>query len=227
MAPDDEFQPVNSGQRWSLNILAHSRSGASAGTPGFSGPSGLDPWWRRRRHGISGGAALCSRQPAASISVPQTPLPLSAHRRGPPLKLLKASAIGILLLSVMSLPGCGTTKRFITDVGVGLSSPVLVVVGGSTDAVSDIQEVDEALDAGPFAQVAAFPLYFLWHGTKHLVYSAVHVGDALLCPLYAAAELHPAGPEIAPLDFYEFWPPWFGESKEGGTDFESGESVDR
>ncbi|MHC4078527.1 MAG: hypothetical protein ACYST0_08840 [Planctomycetota bacterium] len=113
------------------------------------------------------------------------------------------------------------------DVGVGVSAPVLFFVGGSTDAVNDIQQVDEALDAGPFAQVAAFPFYFLWHGTKHGLYAFIHLLDAPMCVFYGAAELHPEGPEIRPLDFYQFWPPWFSESEHGGTDFESGENVGR
>jgi hypothetical protein len=143
------------------------------------------------------------------------------------LKLFKASAIGILLLSVFSLPGCGTTKRFVTDVSVGVSTPVLFIVGGSTDAINDIQEVDKALDAGPFAQVVAFPFYFLWHGTKHLIYGLVHIVDAPLCAFYATAELHPDGPEIKPLDFYRL--PWLDSmmGEDENTDFESGETTGR
>lgn len=142
------------------------------------------------------------------------------------MKLLKASAVGILLLSVLSLPSCGTTKRFLTDVGVGVSTPALVIYGGSTDAVNDIHEVDKALDAGPFAQVVAFPFYFLWHGTKHLIYGAVHIIDAPLCVFYATAELHPDGPEIKPLDFYRL--PWLDSMMDvPETDYESGETTGR
>lgn len=143
------------------------------------------------------------------------------------MKLLKASAVGILLLAVFSAPGCGTTKRFITDIGVVGTSPYLVIVGGSTDAVSDIQEVDDALDAGPVAQVVAFPFFFLWHGTKHLIYSAIHLVDAPLCVFYGAAETHPDGPEIKPLDFYRL--PWLDSmmDEKDNTDFESGETTGR
>ncbi|MHC4514184.1 MAG: hypothetical protein ACYTKC_09265 [Planctomycetota bacterium] len=131
------------------------------------------------------------------------------------------------MLSLLSLSSCGTAKRFTTDVVVAGASPFLVFYGGSTDAVNDIQEVDEALGAGPFAQVVAFPFYFLWHGTKHLIYGAVHLVDAPLCTFYAFAELHPDGPEIEPLDYYRL--PWLDEmvGDTGSTDFESGENTGR
>ena len=145
------------------------------------------------------------------------------------MKLLKASAIGILLLAIFSTPSCGTAKRFVTDVSVGVSSPVLVVVGGSADAIVDIQEVDKGLNAGPFAQVIAFPFFFLWNGTKHLIYSAIHIIDAPLCIFYGAAEVHPNGPEVKPLDYYRL--PWldamWDEDEGDATDFESGETTGR
>jgi hypothetical protein len=114
------------------------------------------------------------------------------------------------------------------DLAVTASSPLLVIYGGSTDATADVQEVTEALEMGPVAQVVAFPFYFLYHGLKHALYSVIHAVDAPLCVFYGAAELHPDGPEIKPLDYYQMPMPWFPDPKEkGGTDFESGESTGR
>ena len=141
------------------------------------------------------------------------------------MKLLQASAVGILLLSLLSLSSCGTAKRFSLDLSVAATSPFLVIYGGSTDAVTDVQEATEALDMGPFTQVVAFPFYFLYHGVKHALYSIIHVVDAPLCVFYGAAELHPDGPEIRPLDYYEV--PWISDRPAVVTDFESGESTGR
>ena len=100
-----------------------------------------------------------------------------------------------------------------------------MIYGGSTDAVTDVQEATDALDMGPFAQVVAFPFYFLYHGVKHALYSVIHIVDAPLCVLYGAAELHPDGPEIKPLDYYQV--PWIRSKPRFVTDFESGEGPDR
>ena len=155
---------------------------------------------------------------------PQAPL---LFQRSSPLKLLKATAIGILLLSLSTLSSCGTVNRFSTDVFVAASSPFLVVYGGSTDAAADVQEMGAALDAGPFTEVVAFPFYFLWHAGKHLVYSAIHLVDAPLCVFYGLAEAHPNGPEIKPMDYYQVPLPWVDKDSAGSTDLESGEDTGR
>ena len=49
--------------------------------------------------------------------------------------------------------------------------------------------------------------------------------DAPLCVFYGAAELHPDGPEIKPLDYYKV--PWISDRPAVVTDFESGESTGR
>ena len=51
-----------------------------------------------------------------------------------------------------------------------------------------------------------------------------HIVDLPLCVFYGAAELHPYGPEVMPLDIYDgtWFDTWAAESRVG-TDAESGE----
>jgi len=135
--------------------------------------------------------------------------------------LLSVSAI-----SCLTLASCGTLNRAGKDLMLGVGTPVLMIYGGATDGLTTAQSVRSGLDAGSPVQVAAFPFTFFYHALEHGVYGIVHLVDLPLCLLYGAAELHPAGPEVMPLDIYQgTWFDRWAEDAKMGTDAESGEMV--
>lgn len=100
-----------------------------------------------------------------------------------------------------------------------------MVYGGATDGYVSAQNVRAGLDSGAAVQVLSFPFTFAYHAFEHGLYGIAHIVDFPLCLLYGAAELHPQGPEIKPLDIYRGT--WFDDwaAARTGTDPESGEMI--
>ena len=139
-------------------------------------------------------------------------------------KALLAAAAAL----AVSLASCGTVCRLSKDAFVTVTSPGLILYGATTDAYSSSVSVRDGLEAGPVVQVVSFPFTFLYHGFKHFIYCAIHLIDLPLCGIYGMAEVHPSGPEVQPLDFYQgTWPDqWYANHKgRKGTDPESGETL--
>ncbi len=110
------------------------------------------------------------------------------------------------------------------DLVLGVGTPVLMLYGGSTDGYTSAKSIRTGLGSGSAMEVLAFPFTFLYHSIEHGVYGLFHLIDLPLCLFYGAAELHPYGPEVKPLDFYQGT--WFDASPEpSGTDAESGETT--
>ncbi len=136
----------------------------------------------------------------------------------------RKTAVFAALLLALSMTSCGTVRRAGKDLSMVLLSPIVVPYGGFTDGYASSVEVREGLRGSAATQVLAMPFTTIYQLAKHLCWTFVHAGDFLLFPIYGAAELHPNGPEIEPLDFYTgtfFDDPNWGKS---GTDPESGES---
>jgi hypothetical protein len=138
----------------------------------------------------------------------------------------------LLSLSVgvaTTLASCGTASRAAKDLVLGVGTPVLMIYGGATDGATSAQSVRTGLDSGGGVEVLAFPFTFLYHALEHGIYGIVHLVDLPLCLFYGAAELHPYGPEIKPLDIYQgtWFDTWYEEhrARNAGTDAESGEMV--
>jgi hypothetical protein len=138
----------------------------------------------------------------------------------------------LLSLSVVlatSLTSCGTLNRAAKDLTVGALTivPVIPIYGGATDGATSAQNWREGMGSGAAVEVLAFPFTFLYHGIEHFCYGLIHILDLPLCLFYGAAELHPSGPEIKPLDTYRgtWFDTWAGtDEKKSGTDAESGET---
>jgi hypothetical protein len=127
-----------------------------------------------------------------------------------------------------TLASCGTVSRAAKDLVLGVGTPVLMVYGGATDGATSAQRVRTGLDSGGGVEVLAFPFTFFYHALEHGIYGIVHLVDLPLCLFYGAAELHPYGPEIKPLDIYQgtWFDTWYEDSKKGSsTDAESGEMM--
>lgn len=139
-----------------------------------------------------------------------------------PKALLSLSA-----LLALPLASCGTLNRAGKDLFLGVGTPILMVYGGATDGYTSAKSVRTGMDSGAAVEVLAFPFTFAYHAIEHGVYGIVHIIDFPLCLFYGAAELHPAGPEIMPLDFYQgtWFDKWAAKGKKKGTDAESGEMV--
>ena len=115
-------------------------------------------------------------------------------------------------------------RRAGKDLTVVVASPVLVLYAAGTDAASTSQEVRKGLDAGPAAEVAAFVPAFFFHAIKHIFYVFVHAVDFCFTPFYGLAELHPSGPEIEPLDYYQnTWFDHHSDAANKSADAHSGE----
>ena len=140
-----------------------------------------------------------------------------------PKALLSLSA-----LLALPLASCGTLNRAGKDLMLGIGTPVLIVYGGATDGYTSAKSVREGMDSGAAVEVLAFPFTFLYHAFEHGIYGIIHIIDFPLCLFYGAAELHPYGPEIEPLDFYDgtWFDKWSDDhqarKKKAGTDAESG-----
>jgi predicted small secreted protein len=136
--------------------------------------------------------------------------------------LLSLSAV-----AATTLASCGTLNRAGKDLVLGVGTPILMIYGGATDGASSAQDVRAGLDSGGAVEVVAFPFTFAYHAFEHLIYGVVHIVDLPLCLFYGAAELHPYGPEIRPLDIYQgtWFDTWAENNRRKSTDAESGEMV--
>jgi hypothetical protein len=130
----------------------------------------------------------------------------------------RKALLAVSLLAT-TLTSCGTFRRAGKDLMLGVGTPVLMVYGGATDGYTTAKEVRNGMDGSGVIEVLAFPFTFTYNAVKHGVYGLIHVVDLPLCLFYGAAELHPNGPTIEPLDFYQ------GTmfDKQSSTDAESGE----
>ncbi|MEM7205086.1 MAG: hypothetical protein AAF628_32830 [Planctomycetota bacterium] len=140
------------------------------------------------------------------------------------MNLRKITFVALTAALALAVTSCGTARRAGKDASIALLSPIIVPYGGFTDGFAASQDVAEGLDAGVATQVIAMPFTTTYHVLKHGVLAFLHLGDFLLCPIYGAADLHPSGPEIQPLDYYTgtwFDDPNWGQS--GSTDPESGQ----
>lgn len=130
--------------------------------------------------------------------------------------------LSLSALAATTLTSCGTLNRAGKDLVLGVGTPVLMVYGGATDGYTTAKSVRTGLDSGSAVEVLAFPFTFAYHAFEHGLYGVVHLIDLPFCIFYGAAELHPYGPEIKPLDFYQGT--WFDKwAEKSGTDAESGE----
>jgi hypothetical protein len=136
--------------------------------------------------------------------------------------LLSVSAV-----FVTTLASCGTLNRAGKDLVLGVGTPILMIYGGATDGATSAQTVRSGLDSGSAVEVLAFPFTFLYHAFEHGIYGCVHLVDLPLCLFYGAAEIHPYGPEIRPLDIYQgtIFDKWAEQGRRKSTDAESGEMV--
>ncbi len=138
--------------------------------------------------------------------------------------IARKALLSIFALLTVTFASCGTFNRAGKDIMLGVGTPVLVVYGGATDGMTSSQSVREGMGSGAAVQVAAFPFTFAYHALEHAIYGFAHIVDLPLCVFYGAAELHPYGPEVMPLDIYDgtWFDTWAAESRVG-TDAESGE----
>lgn len=140
----------------------------------------------------------------------------------------RKALLSVSLLAT-TLTSCGTLNRAGKDLFLGVGTPVLMIYGGATDGATSAQNVRKGLESGASVEVLAFPFTFLYHAIEHGIYGIIHIIDLPMCLFYGAAELHPYGPEIKPLDIYQgtwfdTWAEKRSKSKKG-TDAESGETV--
>tara|TARA_R110002073_G_scaffold105798_1_gene239123 strand:+ start:736 stop:1269 length:534 start_codon:yes stop_codon:yes gene_type:complete len=135
----------------------------------------------------------------------------------------RKALISVFALAAMTLTSCGTLNRAGKDIMLGVGTPVLMVYGGATDGLTTSQNVREGMGSGAAVQVLSFPFTFAYHAFEHGVYGLVHLVDLPFCLFYGPAELHPAGPEVMPLDIYQGT--WFDGDAKASTDAESGEMI--
>jgi hypothetical protein len=114
-------------------------------------------------------------------------------------------------------------RRAGKDAFIGVLSLPLIVYGGATDGYASAKAVRTGMESGSAMEVLAFPFTFTYHALKHTLYWGIHVVDFCFTPAYGLAEMHPYGPEIRPLDFYQGT--WFDVPTKSGTDAQSGEQL--
>lgn len=142
------------------------------------------------------------------------------------MNLRNTTLIAFVLLA-LSLSSCGSLRRAGKDLTMAVATPVMMLYGGGTDAMDDAMSTRAGIEGGAATEVLTGILLFPIHALKHGFYGLVHAVDFFLLPIYGAADLHPYGPEIEPLNYYTGT--WFdddGSSDDSGTDAESGESND-
>lgn len=141
--------------------------------------------------------------------------------------LRKTRPFAFAVILALGLSACGSARRAGKDISVVALSPVIIPYGGFTDGFTAAKEVRDGLDGGPAAQVLALPFTTAFHLGKHAVWSVIHALDFVGFPIYGAAELHPYGPEVQPLDYYTgtiFDKP---EDRASSTDAESGVETEK
>ncbi|HLU38441.1 MAG TPA: hypothetical protein VK081_03595, partial [Planctomycetota bacterium] len=140
---------------------------------------------------------------------------------------LRKAALTTFALLALSLTGCDTVRRAGKDLTVAVLSPGIVLYGAATDSISTTEQAREALGGGAVMQTVTLPFAFLWRGVVHTLYCAAHAVDFVFFPVYGLADLHPNGPKIEPLDFYQGT--WFDRDPEARstTDMQTGEESSR
>jgi hypothetical protein len=139
--------------------------------------------------------------------------------------LRKTLVVSALLAVVLGTSSCGSMRRAGKDLGIVAVSPLLIPYGGFTDGFSSAQAIANGMGAGAATEVLVMPFTASWHLVKHALLGVVHAVDFVFLPIYGAAELHPYGPEIEPLDYYTGTIFDRAEDK-SGTDAETGEKVE-
>jgi len=142
------------------------------------------------------------------------------------LNLRKASLSTFALLA-LTLTSCDSFRRVGKDIAVVVMSPGLIPYGAATDATSTTQQAREAMGGGAVMQTLTMPLAFVWRACVHTLYCTAHLADVFLFPVYGLADLHPYGPEIKPLDFYQGTIFDKESDAASSTDAQSGEEVAR
>jgi predicted small secreted protein len=127
----------------------------------------------------------------------------------------RTALLSVSALLATTLASCGTLNRAGKDIMLGVGTPVLMIYGGATDGATSAQNVREGLGSGSAVEVLAFPFTFAYHALEHGIYGIVHLVDLPLCLFYGAAEAHPYGPEIKPLDIYQgtWFDKWYEEHR--------------
>ena len=142
---------------------------------------------------------------------------------------LRQAALSTFALLTFSLTSCDSFRRAGKDLTVAVLSPGIVLYGAATDAVGTTEQARDALGGGSVMQTVTLPFAFLWRGVIHTLYCGAHAVDFFFLPVYGLADLHPNGPKIRPLDFYQGT--WFDkasdEEMKSATDMQSGEDVRR
>ena len=140
---------------------------------------------------------------------------------------LRKAVLSASALLTLSLASCDSFRRAGKDLTVAVLSPAIVLYGAATDAVGTTEQAREALGGGSVMQTVTLPFAFLWRGVIHTLYCGAHAVDFFFLPIYGLADLHPNGPEIKPLDFYQGT--WFDRDPNApsSTDMQSGEEVRR
>ncbi len=143
------------------------------------------------------------------------------------MNLRKVTLVACTLLLAVLFASCGTMRRFGKDVGVVVTSPLLIPYAAGTDAASSAQGMSKGLGGSAAGEVIWTVPAFFFHVVKHTFFVAVHGVDILLTPVWGLAELHPSGPEIQPLDYYQNT--WFdkksSDQDRAVTDAQSGETT--
>jgi len=144
-------------------------------------------------------------------------------------KIFLASAV--LLVTV--LPSCQSTNRAGKDLFITAASPFVILYGGFTDGYVAGQNIDSGSGGGTIVSFITYPFTITYHLIRHTFMVTHYALDFVGFPIYGAAELHPNGPEIMPLDYYTGT--WFDENAEAwakeksehsGTDAETGAKVE-
>lgn len=141
--------------------------------------------------------------------------------------ILRKASLSIFALLALSLSSCDSLRRAGKDLTVAVLSPGIILYGAATDAVDTTEQAREALGSGPVMQTVTLPFAFLWRGVVHTLYCGAHALDFFLLPVYGLADLHPRGPQIKPLDFYQGT--WFDKESDTApaTDAQTGEDMKR
>ncbi len=138
------------------------------------------------------------------------------------MNLRKPTFLALTAVFALTLASCGTMRRAGKDAGVVLFSPIIIPYGGFTDGFNGAQGVRKGLDGTGATEVLALPFTTTYHLVKHTLWAVIHLVDFVVFPIYGAAELHPNGPEIEPLDSYTGT--IFDSNSAKATDPESGET---
>ncbi len=119
------------------------------------------------------------------------------------LRKIPLTAFALLALTLVS---CGAMRRLGKDALITVASPAVVLYGGFTDAMTMGNEAKQGLGGGALTEFFAGAVSLPYYLAKHTVLVGIHAFDILLFPAYGAADLHPYGPDIQPLDFYDGTP---------------------